>query len=144
MSDSKSICELSESSSISSRLSVASFLSPQSTLSDQSIREVDDSLDGSTSKSKRKSPSKSPERKKRSTTPENELTFSTFDFNSWSKSQISFFNEVDNFPLQVEFDNLEEKKRRKRRRNSKGQWSFSEESTNSVSPSPSNKSVVEQ
>ena len=31
--------------------------------------------------------------------------------NDWSKSQISFFNEIDNYPLSVEFENSVEKRR---------------------------------
>ena len=61
----------------------------------------------------------------------------------WSKSQIDFFNEVDNFPLQIEFDNIEEKKRRKERLSRKRFSSVSDEGNRSYSPSPSAKSVLE-
>ena len=61
----------------------------------------------------------------------------------WSKSQIDFFNEVDNFPLQIEFGNIEEKKRRKERLSRKRFSSVSDEGNRSYSPSPSAKSVLE-
>ncbi|KAK8803138.1 hypothetical protein WA588_002293, partial [Blastocystis sp. NMH] len=131
MSEPKSVCELSESTSSSLGSSIASFQSPRSTLSYHSIRGSDDSLDGSaSSRNKRSSPARaSPSHRKKQTEPDEPI----FDFDRWSKSQIDFFNEVDNFPLQIEFDNIEEKKRRKERLSRKRFSSVSDEGNRSYS-----------
>ncbi|KAK8825218.1 hypothetical protein WA556_006506 [Blastocystis sp. ATCC 50177/Nand II] len=113
----KSVCEISESSSLHSEETDKSQSASvsQLTLSENSIASAEDSLN---------SKSKTPPNRKRSASQEpsplkrrrsnSAASDGSFDFNDWSKSQISFFNEVDNYPLSVEFENSVEKKGAKR------------------------------
>lgn len=54
--------------------------------------------------------------------------------------QIEFFTQIDNYPLQVEFDRVTDKKQRKR----KHSLSNSEQSSNSYSTLSDEKSIVEK